>query len=151
MPGWLVGLAGLVLFILLILAAYYQWQVYVLGKKTKAKLAELDDLAAQNRAQVNQSIQIICRALIERQVECTEAGLRVSELLNQLGVAEHDRTEFVAFDKIAEAIRHIPILERWRSLTKEQRLEYREHLNKVEDEYGDFARDAAQKLLGKEF
>src|SRR5690606_31530800 len=102
------------------------------------------------RQQLNQSIQIICRALLQQQVECAEASLRVSRLMDQLSVNGSVREEFVAFDKFAEAIVHIPILDAWKELPRQQKQEFEAQIEQQEQLLGDFVRDAAQRMLGRD-
>src|SRR5690606_24024296 len=91
------------------IAIYLHWKLYKLRKLNKQKQEEADRQYQQARIQINQSIQIICRAMLDGQVRYAEASLRISRLMHQLSVDGAPREEFVAFDKLAQSIAHIPI------------------------------------------
>jgi len=98
---------------------------------------------------LNQSVQIICKALLDEQVECAEASIRISALMDQLSVNGAVREEFIAFDKLAQAISHIPILDAWKQLPRQQRKEFELQIEQQEKLLGDFVRDAAQRMIGR--
>ncbi|MBC6906983.1 DUF2489 domain-containing protein [Saccharophagus sp. K07] len=146
---WLIGSA--IILVLAGIAIYLHWKLYKLRKLNKQKQEEADRQYQQARIQINQSIQIICRAMLDGQVRYAEASLRISRLMDQLSVDGAPREEFVAFDKLAQSIAHIPILDEWKQLPKKQRREYEQHIERQEEELGDFVRDAAQRLIGRTF
>lgn len=149
MNNILIYTGAAVVVILLTIALYLHWRLYLLNKQIKQKQIEADEQYRLARQQLNQSIQIICRALLEKQVDCAEASLRVSALMDQLSVNGPVREEFVAFDKLAQSIAHIPILDAWKNLPREQKREYELHMENQEQLLGDFVRDAAQRMLGR--
>jgi hypothetical protein len=140
---------GAVVFVLLVIAIYLHWRLHVVNKQIQQRQKEAEAQYLLARQQLNQSIQIICRALLERQVECAEASLRVSALMDQLSVNGAVREEFVAFDKLAQSIAHIPILDEWKELPREQKREFESQMEHQEQLLGDFVRDAAQRMLGR--
>jgi hypothetical protein len=142
--------AGAVVLVLLIIAAYLHWRLHLVNKQITQQQKEADAQYLLARQQLNQSIQIICRALLQQQVECAEASLRVSRLMDQLSVNGSVREEFVAFDKFAEAIVHIPILDAWKELPRQQKQEFEAQIEQQEQLLGDFVRDAAQRMLGRD-
>lgn len=141
---------GAVVLVLLIIAAYLHWRLHLVNKQITQQQKEADAQYLLARQQLNQSIQIICRALLQQQVECAEASLRVSRLMDQLSVNGSVREEFVAFDKFAEAIVHIPILDAWKELPRQQKQEFEAQIEQQEQLLGDFVRDAAQRMLGRD-
>ena len=58
------------------------------------------------------------------QVESAEACLRLSGLMNQLSLSEQDREAYIAIDKMAASIAHIPIMQGWKELPKKERRLY---------------------------
>lgn len=138
-----------VVVILLIVALYLHWRLYQVNKQLKQRQKEADTQYMLARQQLNQSIQIICRALLARQVECAEASLRVSALMDQLSVNGTVREEFIAFDKLSQAISHIPILDAWKELPRQQKKEFESQIEHQEQLLGDFVRDAAQRMIGR--
>lgn len=146
---WILGV--LIIGVLAAVAGYLQFRLYQVKKHQREREVELESLAQAKRRQLNDSIQIICRALLARQVEYAEASIRISGLLNALGVAESERTQFVAFDKMADSIKHIPTLTDWNALPKAERVQYRRQIEIKEQEFADFLDDAARKLLDQSF
>lgn len=145
----LIYAGGAVVLTLLAIAIYLHWRLYVVNKQIQQRQKEADAQYLLARQQLNQSIQIICRALLARQVEYAEASLRVSALMDQLSVNGTVREEFVAFDKLAQSIAHIPILDAWRELPREQKREFESQIEHQEQLLGDFVRDAAQRMIGR--
>jgi Protein of unknown function (DUF2489) len=144
-------LALAIVAVLGLVAVYYVWRVSRMRRDYRLKSLQMEDAAANYRAEVNNSIQILCRALLVGQVSPVEASVRLSGLLNQLSVAGPDRDDFVVFDRMAQAVRHIPMLEAWRRLPKEQRRVFEIEIQSREAELGCFIKAAAEKMLGRSF
>lgn len=144
-------LGGALVLALLSIAIYLHWRLYLNNKQLEQRQKEADAQYLHARQQLNQSIQIICRALLAEQVECAEASLRVSKLMDQLSVNGPEREEFVAFDKFAHAIEHIPILDAWKKLPRQAKRDFEEQIKQQDELLGDFVRDAAQRMLGRTF
>ena len=147
----LIYTGGAVILTLAGIAIYLHWRLHIVSREIQQRQKAADEQYLLARQQLNQSIQIICRALLERQVECAEASLRVSALMDQLSVNGAIRDEFVAFDKLAQAISHIPILDAWKQLPREQKKEFELQMVQQEQLLGDFVRDAAQRMIGRTF
>jgi aryl carrier-like protein len=141
----------LIIVVLSAVAITLHWRLYKVKQEIKMRKAEVEQQYHLARAQLNQSVQIICRALLADQVECAEASIRISALMNQLSVNGAEREEFVAFDKLAEAISHVPILDAWKQLPKAQKKEVTSQIEQQEQLLGDFVRDAAQRMIGRTF
>jgi aryl carrier-like protein len=141
----------LIIVVLSAVAITLHWRLYKVKQEIKMRKAEVEQQYHLARAQLNQSVQIICRALLADQVECAEASIRISALMNQLSVNGAEREEFVAFDKLAEAISHVPILDAWKQLPKAQKKEFTSQIEQQEQLLGDFVRDAAQRMIGRTF
>lgn len=145
----LVYVGAAIVAVLVAIALYLHWRLYQVNKQNKIRHEEAEAQYLLARHQLNQSIQIICRAVLAKQVDCAEASLRVSALMDQLSVNGAAREEFVAFDKFAQAISHVPILDAWNELPRQQRKEYELLIEQQEQLLGDFVRDAAQRMIGK--
>lgn len=147
----LLVLAAAVILILIIIALIMHWRLY----KLRSARAKTDAQAAGKRIQqklsINQSIQVIARAFEADQVGATEASIRISVLLDALEVQSAIKDEFSAFYTLAEAASHIPILDAWKALPKEQRKIYDRELSLMEEQYKDFVMDAAIRIQGREF
>jgi len=151
MAEYLFYVGAAIIIVLLAIALYLHWRLYQLQRRIELRKLDAEEKYAAARLHLNQSIQIICKALIEDQVGYAEASLRISKLMDQLSVSEAQRAEFVAFDKLADAISHIPILDAWQSLRKQQRREYALQIEQQEALLGDFVKDAARRMVGHTF
>jgi hypothetical protein len=140
-----------IVLVLLVIALYLHWRLLLLNRQIRRRKQETELQLAAARQQLNESIQIICKALLAEQVGYAEACLRISKLMDQLSVDADAREEFIAFDKLAQAVEHIPILDAWRQLPKQQKREYSTHIEQQEALLGDFVKDAAHRLIGRQF
>ncbi len=151
MPVWLLAAMSAVVLVLAIVAGIYCFKVY----KVQQRLRERDLLRQQQtdlqRESINKSIQILCRALIAKQVESSEASLRISALLDSLGIPSDERKDFAAIDAMAASIRHIPILTEWKALDRNERRQYEKLIAQKQLELDDFIYDAARKMLNHSF
>lgn len=142
---------GAIVAVLLIIAIYLHWRLFQLNGHIKQRKREAEEKYIAARQHLNQSIQIICKALVDDQVGHAEASIRISKLMDQLSVPVDEREEFIAFDKLADAISHIPILDAWQSLQKSQKREYALQIEMQEELLGDFVKDAARRMIGHTF
>ncbi|AQQ67775.1 hypothetical protein Mag101_09075 [Microbulbifer agarilyticus] len=150
-PVWILVIAGLIILVLSAVATYYVLELRAARKRQAQQLAELEAAAEAQRERVNNSIQIIAKTLLEEGVGLTEASIRIRVLLDSLQVEASVKEEFVAFYQIADKTNHIPILAEWKKLPPKERFAFEKEMFKVEEEFGDFALDAAKRILGRRF
>lgn len=136
--------------ILAAVAGYYHVLLYRKNKKAsvaeKALAYELDERHKRNK----NSIVIIARAVIDDQVSLTEASIRIHTISQSMQVADSAREALSVFRQVAEATAHIPILEKWRELPKKQKAAYDLERAKVEDDFREFAVEAARKIINND-
>ena len=116
------------------------------AEREKARLAfeqQLKDKADETR----KSIIILAKGLVADELSVTEACLRISWLLTQINPEARESEAYSVFYQVAEATAHIPILEAWKALTREQRKAFDLERLKTEKAFGDFVLAAAKKLL----
>jgi len=116
------------------------------GEREKARLVfeqQLKDKAAETR----KSIIILAKGLVADELSITEGCLRISWLLSQINPEARDAEGYSVFYQVAEATSHIPILEAWKALSREQRKAFDLERLKTEKAFGDFVLVAAKKLL----
>lgn len=145
-------LAGLV--IVSVLAVYAVILRRKLGRKKQLeqeKVLELEGQAAAQRSRVNKSIQVIAQSIPEGKMTLTEGVMRLSVLLESLGITDADREEFSPIFKLAEATAHIPILEGWKKLPLKKRMAFDQQRQALESDYRDFVLASAKSLVGRVF
>ena len=120
--------------------------------KLRAEQLGMKELAiAEQREKVNTSIQILAHAVQGDELSLTEASIRISVLLDSLGVDDDVRSEFSAFYQLREQTEHIPILEGWKNLSRKEQTSFDIQRLKHEESYRDFVLDAAVRIRGRRF
>lgn len=146
---WL-WLGALVILLLAGVAAYFHWQLYLRKKKQAQDLALLDEKRGEQIQRTVNSINILCRGLLDDQIGLTEVSIRVNVLSNALSLSEEHRECLSAFSQLAEASAHIPILEQWKALPTKQKLAFSREMSELEGKFGDFVRAAAKDIVQRD-
>ena len=135
----LVGLAAYALFL---------WQ------KLRTRQTEVESAREQLTAELQvknldarQSIQIIARALLQKDLTDTEAAMRIAFLSQQVTATEAELEQFTVFQQLAEATAHIPILDDWAMLEKSEKRRLNRERTTIEAKYSEFIRAGAQQLI----
>lgn len=156
--SWLVVLAVagvLIVVVMSIIAARLVYKVYRLQKEREEKLKALEEanLVAQRKQRewLNKSIQILAQASVNDELTLTEASIRISGLLDSLGVDEAVKKEFSAFYQLREKTNHIPYLEAWKKLSRAEQNQFDIERLRHESTFNDFVIDAATRIKGRTF
>jgi hypothetical protein len=133
-----------------VLAGYaaYLWQkLRVQQTQLKAQTEQLQaDLQSKN-LEARQSIQIIARALLQKDLSDTEAAMRIGFLSQQVIATEAEEQQFEVFRQLAEATAYIPILDDWAMLEKSEKRRLNAERKSIEAKYADFIQAGAQQLV----
>src|SRR5690554_2362997 len=144
-------LALIIIAVLAGIAGVLLYKVHQKNTHQRAQLAEKEAVIKSQRDKVNNSIQILAQAVGRDELTLTEASIRISFLLDSLGVGEDVREEFSAFYQLMEQTRHIPILENWKNLSHKEQKDFDLQRLKSEESFRDFVQDAAVRIQGREF
>ena len=147
----LLVLALIIIAVLTGIAGVLLYKVKQKNIHQRAQLAEKEAAIKVERDKVNNSIQILAQAVGRDELTLTEASIRISFLLDSLGVSEGVREEFSAFYQLMEQTRHIPILENWKNLSHKEQKDFDLQRLKSEESFRDFVQDAAVRIQGREF
>ena len=147
----LLVLALIIIAVLTGIAGVLLYKVKQKNIHQRAQLAEKEAAIKVQRDKVNNSIQILAQAVGRDELTLTEASIRISFLLDSLGVSEGVREEFSAFYQLMEQTRHIPILENWKNLSHKEQKDFDLQRLKSEESFRDFVQDAAVRIQGREF
>ncbi|MDB2533341.1 DUF2489 domain-containing protein [Porticoccaceae bacterium] len=132
------------------LAAYalFLWQ------KLRARQTEIESAREQLTEQLQvknldarQSIQIIARALLQKDLTDTEAAMRIAFLSRQVTATEAELKQFTVFQQLAEATAYIPILDDWAMLEKSEKKRLNRERTTIEAKYSEFIQAGAQQLI----
>lgn len=148
---WLLIAALTVIAILAVVAARLHYRLYRLRQKQALEQTEQAEREREQRERVNTSIRILAQALQREELTLTEASIRISMLLDSLGVGDEVRTEFSAFYQLRERTAHIPILAAWQDLDRKQQQKFERERLHHETTYGDFVLDAANRIQTRSF
>lgn len=145
--GTLLFFAGLIIVLLLAaVAGFLHWQLHLRKQRDAKIFAEQQVVIAKKQEEALKSLQIIAKSYMSEQVELGEAGIRISRLMDVLALTEAQRAPFKVFDQIHERLSHIPILQEWKALTKKEKFKHLKTIASVEQDFKDFAKDAAKQL-----
>jgi len=143
-------LAIVAILIVALLAAYAVWLHYRLWQQKKAigsaSAAQFRRVPERGHVGVNKSIYLIADALLDQKVTHTEACLRISALAVGVEDPEMFRREYGVMFQVAEATGHIPILDEWRALSRDEKTRYNKVREAIEQKYADAVVDAAQRI-----
>jgi hypothetical protein len=132
------------------LAAYAGWLLVQLrNQSNRAKQAQIELQAEleEKNLKARQSIQIIARALLQKDLSDTEAAMRIAYLSQQVKATELETEQFSVFVQLAEAAAHIPILDDWQLLEKSEKRRLNKERAEIELVYGEFIQAGAQQLV----
>lgn len=145
-------IVGLLIVLLLVgIAIYYLRKVKKMQATKEQQLKHLDELKKDHNNYLNKSVQVLAQGLIDDQLTLTEGAIRISVLLDNLKIDDEVRNDYSAIFKLAEATAHIPILDAWGKLSKNEKKQFDKARLGIEDQYKDFVVDAARRLKGKSF
>lgn len=144
-------IVGVVIILTLVaVAGFLHWQLHLRKKRDALLLAEQEAKISKNREDAINSLRIIGKSYMAEQVELGEASIRVSNLMDYLSLTESQRAPYRVFDEVNAKIKHIPILQAWKDLPAKEKRAHLKAIYRAENEYKDFARDAAKSLASFE-
>ena len=143
--------AGTLIIILLsTVAVYLLWQLHLRKKRDQQLQLKYERKAKKAREDNIDSLRIIAKCYLAEQVELSEAGIRISRLMDMLELSDAQRSPYKVFDQIHKKLAHIPIFQDWEALPKKEKRGHTETIARVEEEYKDFAVDAAKQMTNFE-
>jgi|TARA_B110000444_G_scaffold31378_1_gene26574 hypothetical protein len=93
-----------------------------------------------------QAVQIIARALLQKDLSETEAAMRIAFLAQKIIASSEESESFRVFQQLAEATAHIPILEDWALLERSEQKRLTGEREKIEKDYSEFVAAGANFL-----
>ena len=125
------------------------WQLWHQKKIAREAQTVLKQQRSERYRQHQESIAVLIRCLLQEQVSLTEASIRISGLANMLDLNDEERKEYQAFDDLASATSHIPILADWRRLSTKQRYKFTLEREKIESQFEERIKDAVIEVNQK--
>ncbi len=144
-------LGGLIIVALAVVAGVLQYKVNKLNQARKAQEQALKAESDAQRERINKSIQVIAHSVGSDDITLTEASIRISVLLDSLGVDDEVREEFAAFYELKSATEHIPFLDAWKALSAKEQFRFDRERAIQEQFYEKNVLDAAKRIRGRDF
>lgn len=107
---------------------------------------QLNEQRASSDSEARQSVQIIARALLQKDLSDTEAAMRIAFLSQKIIATQDELDAFKVFQQLAEATAHIPILEDWVLLERSEQRRLTAERKKIEADYREFIAVGAKSL-----
>jgi hypothetical protein len=146
MPVYIQVFMLVVIILLSIYAIVLCKQLWTLKRNESIdKNKELQRVENKKR-ETQESIHILVRCLLQDQVSLTEAAIRVSGLAKVLKLSEVEQQFYIAFDNLAMATSHIPILADWGKLSAKEQKRFNDEREIIEGEHKNKVLDAAKRL-----
>lgn len=131
---------------LAIYAAYLGMQLRRQGRDQQTSLDILEQTRVQKDKEARQSIRIISRALVQKELSDTEAAMRIGFLSQQVMATTAETELFSVFKQLAEATSHIPILDDWINLERSEKRRFTVERESIEKGYSEFIHSSASQL-----
>ena len=118
---YLLTVTGIIIILALAIYALYLWKkVWKQDQKTSEQQDAQLKTELENTQKARKNIIIMARVVLENQVPLTEAAIRIMAYTRALPMSEQSSSHYNAFDQLAKATAHIPILDQWKNLTPEK-------------------------------
>ncbi|MCO4757916.1 MAG: DUF2489 domain-containing protein [Oceanospirillaceae bacterium] len=152
---WVYGLIAVGLLVCVGLVVFIQRQrttIKAAQEEQAAKLHALEAKAQEQRDYLIESIHVIANAMIhDERMTLTEGTIRISVLLDNLSPQLKQEPDFSVINEVFERTRHIPYLNKWKELDKQERWRYKQEMKQIEAEHKDALLKAAGLLASYPF
>lgn len=157
MSAWLILAALAIIAALGAYAGYLHWQLYrrrtnraVETTGSGARVGKVDPAeSGVQRVAIKRSLYLLADALLDDKLTHTEGCLRICAIAASLEDQEVIRREYGVLFRVAEATAHIPILDAWQALSKEDKQRFDRERKAIEAKYNDAVIEAAQRIKAR--
>jgi len=144
-------LAIFAVLIIMCLACYATYLVLQVRRQKKQREKAAHDWSLKRQESANnarENISIMLRVLEQKQVSLTEAAIRIMSLSLALPESEREGVGYQAFDQLAKATAHIPILTSWKSLSSAEQADFNREREVIENTHRSAIAEAVLSLQG---
>lgn len=139
-------LASLAVFLLASYALYLAFRLRQQTQKREQLVEQQKIQRGRDNQDARQSIQIIARALMQKDLTDTEAAMRIAFLSQKLQPSEEEASALSIFLQLSEATAHIPILDDWTALERSEKKRLNREREDIESRYSEFVHASAKVL-----
>lgn len=141
----IIGLVAIVLLSLLIRRQLHTRRQF--QARLKAEAARRAEEAQEHRRYLIDSIRIIAGAVLhDERMTLTEGCIRIKVLLDNLAPHLHQHEQFAVINRMFEATSHIPFLEAWKALSRQEQARFELEMARIEAEHETEVRRAMEAL-----
>jgi hypothetical protein len=140
-------LAGLL--IITALGCYAAFLALQLQAQRKTQVAQEKSQAEhrlKNDVDARRSIQVIARALLQKDLSKTEAAMRIAFLSQKIISSKAEESALSSFLQLAEATAYIPILDDWTALERSEKRRLTAERETIDAQYSSFIDSGAETL-----
>jgi hypothetical protein len=101
---------------------------------------------SQSQLDAQQSIRVIAQALLQKDLSSTEAAMRIGFLAQQFQPTDQQAQSIQAFQKLAMATSHLPILNDWKALSSAEKSRLEKQRQTIEESHAQAIQVAATAL-----
>ena len=107
---------------------------------------QLTEQRTNDDRDARQAVQIIARALLQKDLSETEAAMRIAFLAQKIIASSEESESFRVFQQLAAATAHIPVLKDWSLLERSEQKRLTGEREKIEKDYSEFVAAGANFL-----
>lgn len=150
-PTWLLVIAGLIILVLALTAAYFWLKVSRQQKNQRQLQAEQQTALMEKRRNIATDIQFIANAMLEGQCEITEGSIRIASLMKALDTELIQQPEFSAIFALYQNSRQLATHQAYQELSAKERLRQDKIRLTLEDDYSEQILREAKILVSYRF
>lgn len=102
--------------------------------------------ALKHKKYLVESIRVISRAIIDQQCPKIEGCIRLKVLIDNYSPQLHQKDDLQVIELIYAKTSHIPTLEKWKSLPKDEKLNFQSEMDSIENAFSEKINKAARFL-----
>jgi|TARA_B110000495_G_scaffold185606_1_gene183532 hypothetical protein len=142
----LILIGGAVIVILTGYAFYLGMQLKRQKSRQEQADKELREDLERSDSDARKSVQIIAKALMQKDLTETEAAMRIGFLSQKIAASPEEKMLFSVFQQLAEATSHVPILVDWQALEASEKSRLTKERTAIESKYSEFVQASGEQL-----
>ena len=143
---WIVSVAGALVCIGLLFKISRQWRSL---DQHKQAVERMQDKNNAQRARLAESILILCRSILDEQVEISEGCMRIKILLDHYDSQAHEDPMLGVFNKVYTRLEKMPRFEQRKKVNRKLLAKLDETRHAVEKEHEKEVREACLALISR--
>jgi heme exporter protein D len=116
-------------------------------KQENISKQEANKKQLEQRKFLIESMQVLCGSVLDKQVEISEACMRVKLLIDHFDSTLHERADFKVFNDVYDRLEHMPRFEARKRLSKREMNALDQERYEVEAKYEEEVKKACVALL----